>query len=135
MKTTYLIIILALAAALALADHRHQSGTSGSGKASTEEIQMHSIAGQPAAGQTGDLHGGFLPVVELRNYEPGDANGDGNVNVSDAVYVLAYVFAAGPVPEPYSSADTDCNRVVNVSDTVFLINYVFGEGQPPVYCY
>ena len=28
----------------------------------------------------------------------GDANSDGTVNVSDAVYIINYVFVGGPVP-------------------------------------
>ena len=29
----------------------------------------------------------------------GDANGDGEVNVGDAVYLISYVFKGGPPPQ------------------------------------
>src|SRR5512143_1689894 len=31
----------------------------------------------------------------------GDVNGDGAINVADAVYILGYLFAKGSAPEPF----------------------------------
>ena len=65
-------------------------------------------------------------------YICGDANGDESVNVSDAVYVINYVFSPGsPVPDPLESAEVNCDGNVNVSDAVFIINYVFSGGKAP----
>ncbi len=62
----------------------------------------------------------------------GDANGDGVINVSDAVFVINYVFIPGsPVPDPVCVADANGDGTVNVSDAVTLINYVFIPGSPP----
>ena len=60
----------------------------------------------------------------------GDANGDGTVNISDAVRLIAYIFNSGTLPDP-TSADANCDGMVNVSDVVRLISYVFGGGVPP----
>jgi Dockerin type I domain len=62
----------------------------------------------------------------------GDSNNDGTINVSDAVYIINYVFAGGsePVPELYSG-DANCDDLINVSDAVFIINYVFTGGPAP----
>jgi hypothetical protein len=72
------------------------------------------------------------------NKEPefmtGDANGDQTVNVSDAVYVINYVFAGGDPPEPYQAGDSNCDAIVNVSDAVWVINYVFVGGPEPGDC-
>jgi hypothetical protein len=67
---------------------------------------------------------------------PGDANGDGAVNVGDAVYVIAYVFKGGPPPTPYAicSGDANCDCSVNVGDAVYIIAYVFKGGPPPCEC-
>jgi hypothetical protein len=67
---------------------------------------------------------------------PGDANGDGSVNVGDAVYIIAYVFKGGPAPTPYQtcSGDANCDCTVNVGDAVYIINYVFKQGPPPCDC-
>jgi hypothetical protein len=67
---------------------------------------------------------------------PGDANGDGSVNVGDAVYLIAYVFKGGPPPTPYQlcSGDANCDCAVNVGDAVYIIAYVFKGGPPPCNC-
>ena len=64
-------------------------------------------------------------------YKCGDANGDELVNVSDAVYIINYVFSGGLAPEPLESGDVNCDSRVNVSDAVYVINFVFSGGMPP----
>ncbi len=64
-------------------------------------------------------------------YLCGDANNDGAVNVSDAVWVINYVFVGGPEPDPFLSGEVNCDGAVNVSDAVWLINYVFVGGNDP----
>ena len=69
--------------------------------------------------------------VEGASYICGDANADLSVNVSDAVYIINFVFSGGAEPLPYESGDTNCDINVNVSDAVYLINYVFSGGNAP----
>jgi hypothetical protein len=61
----------------------------------------------------------------------GDANSDGNVSVSDAVYIINYIFAGGNPPVQLSSADENCDGTINISDAVWIINYVFVGGNQP----
>jgi hypothetical protein len=61
----------------------------------------------------------------------GDANGDGQCDVGDAVFLINYVFREGPAPNPVLAGDANCDAQVNVGDAVYIINYVFGEGAPP----
>jgi hypothetical protein len=61
----------------------------------------------------------------------GDANSDGNVNVSDAVFLINYVFINGDAPDPLQRGDANCDGSVNVSDAVVIINYVFAGGNIP----
>jgi hypothetical protein len=67
----------------------------------------------------------------IRFYTRGDANGDGIVNVSDAVAIINYVFVGGDPPDPIEAGDCNCDDVVNVSDAVWIINYVFVGGNTP----
>jgi hypothetical protein len=62
----------------------------------------------------------------------GDANADASVNVSDAVYIINYVFITGsPEPLPVKACgDANSDASVNVSDAVYIINYVFIIGSP-----
>ncbi len=73
-----------------------------------------------------------LSVEVLAPYVCGDANGDGDTNVADAVYIINYVFKGGPGPDPYCVGDSNGDGDVNVADAVYLIAYVFSGGPPPV---
>lgn len=61
----------------------------------------------------------------------GDANGDGEITIADAVYLIRYLFQGGSSPEPIQIGDANCNSEVNIVDVVYLINYIFRGGPPP----
>jgi len=61
----------------------------------------------------------------------GDCNDDLSVNVSDAVFIINYVFIGGTAPDPLCVGDTNADGSVNVSDAVAIINYVFVGGDAP----
>jgi hypothetical protein len=67
---------------------------------------------------------------------PGDADGNSTLNVSDAVYLITYIFGGGPEPTPYylCSGDVDCNCITNVSDVVYMLTWIFGGGPAPCSC-
>jgi CubicO group peptidase (beta-lactamase class C family) len=64
-------------------------------------------------------------------YLCGDADGNDLVTISDAVYLINYIFTGGSAPAPPESGDVDCNVMVNISDAVYLINHVFSGGPAP----
>ena len=64
-------------------------------------------------------------------YHCGDADGNGIITISDAVYLINYIFTGGPAPDPLSSGDADCNGFISISDAVALINYIFAGGPAP----
>ncbi len=70
-------------------------------------------------------------VGDVCDYICGDANGDGEVNVSDGVFIINFVFAGGPAPARFEAANANCDEAVNVSDAVWIINYVFVGGNIP----
>ncbi len=61
----------------------------------------------------------------------GDVDGNGEVNVADAYYVLAYIFGLGPEPLDISGGDVDCSGRVNLADCVYLIAHIFRSGAKP----
>lgn len=73
----------------------------------------------------------FLTKICLPAYVCGDANGSGAVSISDAVYLINYIFAGGPAPNPVVAADANCSGTVSISDAVYLINYIFAGGAAP----
>ena len=62
----------------------------------------------------------------------GDANGDGAINLGDAVFLITYAFRAGPAPDPLGKADVNYDGQVNVGDVVWLVRYAFLGDFPPV---
>jgi hypothetical protein len=67
----------------------------------------------------------------LQQYFYGDTNGDGEVSVSDVVYLISYLFKGGPSPVRDYAADSNCDGEINVSDVIYLINYLFKGGPAP----
>jgi hypothetical protein len=61
----------------------------------------------------------------------GDANGDATVDISDAVYLIAYIFSGGSAPSPLLAGDANCDSTVDISDVVYLIAYIFSGGSAP----
>jgi hypothetical protein len=61
----------------------------------------------------------------------GDANDDGKIDVSDAIYLVNYLFIDGPEPSPFQAGDANSDEVVDIADVVYLINYLFIDGPPP----
>ena len=64
-------------------------------------------------------------------YLCGDPDHNNIVTISDAVYLINYIFVGGPAPIPLLSGDADCSGIVTISDAVYLINYIFSGGSAP----
>ncbi len=74
----------------------------------------------------------LITVYETEaSYVCGDADASGVVTISDVVYLINYIFAGGPAPNPLLAGDVDCNAIVTISDAVYLINYIFAGGPVP----
>jgi hypothetical protein len=66
-----------------------------------------------------------------REYMCGDVDASVSVDIDDVVYLIAYIFSAGPPPDPYLSGDVNCSGSVDIDDVVYLIAYIFSGGPPP----
>ena len=62
----------------------------------------------------------------------GDANLDGNVNLSDIIYKVNYIFKGGPAPYHMCAGDDNVDRKVNLLDIIYAVNYVFKGGPSPI---
>jgi hypothetical protein len=72
-----------------------------------------------------------LILLYFQDFSPGDANGDGQVNGIDVVYLVNYLKGIGPPPDPLLRGDANGDCVVNGIDVVFLVNYLKGIGPAP----
>jgi len=84
-----------------------------------------------AADQVGGDDTRQMSLAVLRAYVCGDANGDENVDLGDAVFMITFVFKNGPAPDPVAAGDANCDGECNVADAVYLINYTFNSGPEP----
>jgi len=73
----------------------------------------------------------FTGNVFADRYVAGDADGSGLVDVDDVVFIIEYIFASGPAPEPIAAGDANCSGAIDIDDVVYLIAYIFSEGPEP----
>jgi hypothetical protein len=64
-------------------------------------------------------------------FERGDADGDHRVNLTDAVFVLNYLFLSGPKPVCLDAADTNDDGRLNLTDGIYLLTHLFLAGPAP----
>ena len=68
-----------------------------------------------------------LPGPFLR----GDADSSGEVNLTDAIYLLSYLFQGADIPACPDGGDFDDNGRINLTDAIVTLNYLFRGGGPP----
>lgn len=70
-------------------------------------------------------------TYHLHFRRPGDVDGDTQISISDAVFLINWIFAGGATPYPNYIADVNCDGIGSISDAVHLISYIFAGGPPP----
>ncbi len=110
---------------------------SGGTAATGAGFKLTGTVGQTASGQASSavhrLTNGFWQVFS-DSPSPclcGDANGSGSINISDAVFIINYIFAGGAAPNPICLGDANGTGGVNISDAVHVINFIFAGGPAP----
>jgi hypothetical protein len=98
---------------------------------SPEELEGNARLGAAAmAALAGPLGG--TGDAEFRR---GDGNGDGVVDISDAVSILRFLFSAGVLPGCFDAADANDDGDPDISDAVAVLLELFKESghiAPPV---
>ncbi|MEE3296273.1 MAG: dockerin type I repeat-containing protein [Planctomycetota bacterium] len=62
----------------------------------------------------------------------GDANGDEALDISDALYILGWLFLGDADPTCLESADANDDKEINITDPSYLLAYLFvGGAEPP----
>ncbi len=61
----------------------------------------------------------------------GDGNDDGHIDLSDAVFILLYVFSDTGSADCFDSLDANDDGTINLADAVFVLSYLFAAGDSP----
>jgi outer membrane protein assembly factor BamB len=77
------------------------------------------------------LDGVFLTKLAFREFQRGDATGDGNINITDAVAILLRLFGGAADFPCADAADADDNGAITLTDAVFVLSYLFKQGPVP----
>ena len=64
-------------------------------------------------------------------FERGDSNGDGGVDIGDAIWSLSYLFTGGRAPPCFDAADANDTGKLDLSDPIFELNFLFLGGREP----
>ena len=55
----------------------------------------------------------------------GDVNSDSEINLTDAILILSFLFTGGPAPACMDAADADDNRSLQITDAIRILNWLF----------
>lgn len=84
----------------------------------------NSNSGDPKAGRD------YL-IIKYTQHLRGDWNKDGFINISDAIFLLNYLYRQGDPPQPMEIGNINCDWIIDISDVIYLINYLFKAGPEP----
>jgi hypothetical protein len=60
----------------------------------------------------------------------GDCNGDGDDNISDAVFSLLFLFSGGLAPACLEACDLNRDGARTITDPIILLEFLFKGGPP-----
>ncbi len=94
--------------------------------ASTENGSAARLDRAPVVGENSVLLYGYK-VTFGASYIPGDANGDGKVNVTDIVEIVSYIMGKPSNRFVFTAADVTGDGDVNVTDIVSVVNIILSN--------
>jgi hypothetical protein len=77
------------------------------------------------------VHGFVAIIDDIATFVRGDANGDGAMNVSDAITTLDFLFLGKGRPHCFDAADFDDSGEIDIADPIGTLDYLFQGGRPP----
>ena len=77
----------------------------------------------------GTLGAGFSPCSAQTNFLRGDCNGDGSLNLADAIQLLGVLFSGDPAPSCTDACDFNDDGTNNIADAISGLGYLF-SGDP-----
>ena len=97
-------------------------------------LTVNSMTILPRIGKAGTVFFS-APEMSAAAFVRGDANGNQQVNISDPVVLLGYLFLGEDPVVCLDAADTNDSGTINVADAAYSLNFLFRGGRipPPPY--
>ena len=116
--------------------------SSGGGESRSISYLINTTVGQPVVGSgSSDSYGvthGFVQALGGCCFLRGDVNHSGvpPLDIADLVYLVDFMFNAGPEPECFDEGDVDASGVepIDIADLVYLVDFMFNAGPQPPAC-
>ncbi len=64
-------------------------------------------------------------IGDIQILRGGDSNGDGEIDISDAINILQFLFSPGGLISCMAAADANRDGLVDISDAIQVLNYLF----------
>jgi len=64
-------------------------------------------------------------------FRRGDANADGKADLTDAIYILGWLYQGGKEPPCQDAADANDDGKVDLTDAIYILSYLYQGGKPP----
>jgi hypothetical protein len=81
-----------------------------------------------------DMATSFVLYKCSSGFAKGDYNGDGLVNIGDALYLTEFIYKDGETPVGGAGrADANCDTNIDISDVIYMIKFLLAEGGEPCY--
>ena len=61
----------------------------------------------------------------------GDTNQSGGIDLSDAIFILKFLYGGGEAPGCPDAADTNNDGQIDIADAIALLSYLFSNGASP----
>jgi hypothetical protein len=62
-----------------------------------------------------------LVIPVKAQFNPGDADNDGDIDIADAVYLISFLCQGGPTPDPLANSDANGDCIVDVDDVRLIL--------------
>lgn len=113
-------------------DYRLRPGSPAVDAGGSEGIGEADLDGNPRlCGDEVDVGAYELCPTAALPFRRGDANADGRLDISDAVWIVAELFRRGPASPCEDAADANDDGLRDASDVMSLIGYCLGGGSAP----
>ena len=92
---------------------------------------LSSFDDAPELGSASGLASFTVCAEPLPRFLRGDADGSGALNITDAIFVLGFLFLGQPDPSCHDAADFNDDQTVNITDAIAMLSFLFLGAEPP----